>query len=254
MAKKNPDYHPIRQHIRPTLDEERPVERPLCAGLLFGLVNDDWKQVGTAYVKKRQCYDYALLDRRMTGDIPVWQRNAQWIDDAIVRHFKKEVRDTFKSQIWREHIGDLDDAVVHEKKLKQAQLSAHLQAMTNVVAGLETISNVNFIRAAEERYTAMEAEERRLEAEIAALNKQSLQYQKIRSLRDKFEDAIDKWDAMCRDDKHALLQVFIARIEAVDPQRHGGMRLIFYWQDGKHRRNSPEQNAYGRSSLDSGRH
>jgi DNA invertase Pin-like site-specific DNA recombinase len=232
-GEKNTSYRPIRQNARPTLDSERPVERPLCAGLMYGLVNGEWRQVGTGYVVKRQRYAYELFERGFLNDRPIWERNAEWIDAAISRHFHIKLQATFDTQEWEEITGKFTQTLEHERKLKQAQVDYLESAKQNLITGLELASSPGLIRDTETRYEVLDQEQRHLKAELEAMENDHRQYERLRHLRGTFEDAINRWELMGRDEKHALLQMFAERIEVLEVKHLGGMRLRICWKNGK---------------------
>jgi hypothetical protein len=57
------------------------------------------------------------------------------------------------------------------------------------------------------------------------------QYEQMRSLQGSFEEAIGRWEFISRDEKHGLLQIFVERIEVVEVQVQGEMRLRIIWRD-----------------------
>src|SRR5437868_6731529 len=101
--------------------------------------------------------------------------------------------------------------------------------MENVVTSLEALTNVILVHAVETRFAGMQEEQRRLQSELEGMENECQYYEEIKSLQGTFETAIAGWPTMSRGEKRALLHTFIDRIEAVDPQQYGGIRLIVYW-------------------------
>ncbi|MBK8033787.1 MAG: recombinase family protein [Chloroflexi bacterium] len=228
----NATYHPVNQNARPTLDSERPVERPLFSGLIYGYSNNRWKQVGTQYVLKRQCYMYLLVEHDLVECIPLWERTADWVDEALVRHFHEKLYATFNADVWKQNMAQFSESIEREKRHKRDQLAAHEEALQNMVTSLETLSEVSLIQAVEARYKATKNERDRLRAELETIETENRHYEMMQSLQATFAASVVEWPSMSRDDKHIVLQAFIARIEAVDVERYKGMRLIVYWRDG----------------------
>lgn len=231
-GEKNMAYRPIRQNRRPSAEVKHSVDIPLCNGLLFGLVNETWKQAGVNYVSKRGCYEYSLVEPGFDNDVYLWSRDANWLDQAVVRRFRDKLQATFDMEKWAETTDKFSEIAEAERRRKRAQLSALEDSMRNVVAGIEIVSNPRFIHEAEKRYEAMEQEQRRLTVEIEAIENERLQYIALQTLQESFKDAIERWEFMSRDEKHVLLQRTIVRIEVIEVERSGAMCLSIHWRDG----------------------
>src|SRR5258708_10236636 len=54
----NLHYKRFQQYARPSKEEDRPVERPLYAGMIVAQANGEWRSVGTTWLKTLQHYIY----------------------------------------------------------------------------------------------------------------------------------------------------------------------------------------------------
>jgi len=80
---ENIHYVPTQQNARPTLDEKRPVERPLCAGMIVGQDAGVWRNVGCNWTASLQHYTYVLWTKNSSEY--QWGKKASTIDAEIER-------------------------------------------------------------------------------------------------------------------------------------------------------------------------
>jgi hypothetical protein len=196
----NLHYRPYRQQARPSLDSDRPFDRPLCAGMIVSQVDGEWRNVGTEWVKREKHYRY-LLASRLPYDEYVWSKNADWIDEAVTRLLHSRLRVTFDSDIWEQKINSFKKTVQRDNRLKQAQLTALEHAMANLVASLETLTSPQMIQAAQERYEHAQQEQARLSGDMAAYDDEAEQIATIYALKDKYESVLENWPQMTRNEK-----------------------------------------------------
>ncbi len=229
---KNPQYRPYRQFNRPSRDEERPAERPLCAGMMISEVNGKRLNVGTEYVKRERHYKY-ILNTGDDYDMYVWSKNAVWVDDAIVKLLHRNLEATFNSSLWAENLAAYEATYQQERKLKSAELAALEQTKRNLIASLETLTLPEMVRAAEERYKHAEQEYARLQADLITTENKSRRIAMVRALKDTYEPALKEWSKFTREEKRATLQAFIDYIEAIPVGRRNAIQFIVHWLGGK---------------------
>jgi DNA invertase Pin-like site-specific DNA recombinase len=228
-GKTNHDYRGIQEHARPSKDEQRPVERPLCAGMIGSYDTGEWSNVGTYWVEPLQHYTYTLWSNK--DDKYVWSKAAPFVDDAITRMLQAKLVLTFNQDVWEEAVITFSEQFEKQRVQKQAQLRNLIKVMENLVAGLETLTNQAMILATQERYEKAQEEYDRLSAELAAIQNDAEQMQRVYDLRESCGPVLENWDNMTRDEKRVVLQAFIHTIEASAMPAHA-LRLTVYWKDG----------------------
>jgi DNA invertase Pin-like site-specific DNA recombinase len=233
LGKKNREYRPYRQYSRPSLEEQRPVERPLCAGMIISEVDGQWISAGTEYVKREEHYKYILQTRLRTEgvfDEYIWSKRSDWVDEAIVKRLHDKLKVTFDSEVWQQNLDKVGEILQQERKLKTAQLVSLERAMENMVASVETLTTPQLVQAIEARYQDAVAEYQRLKSELDTNESESQRLNALHRLRNNYEPTIANWEQMSRDEKCVLLQSFIDRIEATPHEKHG-LQLTVVWRD-----------------------
>lgn len=229
-GRANPHYRPYSENARPSLDKNRPVERPLCAGIIVSKYKGKWKNVGTVWIKDREEYVY-MHTARYPHEVILWRRNAYFIDRAIVTALHERLRATFEADVWQETLAQTNAGYEEEKRRISTQLATLERVMQNQILGLETIDNPNMIRAIQERYEEAEAEHKRLSDQLAATISQSQRIIALEKIKNTYDPTLNSWDSMTRDEKRLTLHTFIDRIEAI-PDDGSGLRLTIKWVDG----------------------
>ncbi len=229
---ENSDYQPAYQYTRLELDEERNVDRPLCAGLIFSEIETKTYRAGVIFDKRNQCYLYVMSRLETEGQCPVWARRSEWIDGAIVARFKQRLEATFQIDTWTQAIKDSEQLVEKDRKLKRLQLNSLNGDMQNLVASIGTLSDPLFIQEVENRHKQMQRERERLTRELANLDQEHHKQITMEQAYALFRDTVAAWDVMTQDEHRNVLSLFIKSIEATDYSRSGDMRLIIQWRDG----------------------
>jgi DNA invertase Pin-like site-specific DNA recombinase len=241
-GKENSSYLNRQQNSRPSLDETRNVERPLCAGMLFSEDAGVWRTVGTNWVGSLQHYTYVLWGAP-PKDRYIWGKKADEVDNAITALVRSKLSITFDREVWSKTL----EVFIHEQdqaqQLMLSQIEGLERVMENLIAGLETLTNPDMIRAAQARYEDAKAEYERLSTEITAIDKETNQLQELVRLKDEYGPALENWDQMTRDEKLVIFHAFISRIEAYSVADHG-LRLIVRWRD-----NSTDEVSLGRTAT-----
>jgi len=221
----NLDYKPFHQHKRPSLDEKRSVERPLCTGMIF----TKGAKAGTRWRVETQSYFYVVWSDSPLLD-EMWRKKADYLDDAVVALLHEKLRSTFNPEIWEQIIRDNGKVYEAEKRRKQKELEHLLSVMRTLIANLESLKNKKMIEEAEQRYEQHQQEAERLAKELADMQEELDQIQAICSLKDAFEPALENWSQMTREEKQRVLHVFIKHIEAT-PIEKAGLILDIVWGD-----------------------
>lgn len=234
LSPVNPDgtpneaYRPFRQNARPSRDEDRPVSRPLLAGMVVGNADGQWRKVGTIWEKGREEYTYVLANQR---DAKIyWRRKATYIDEAVTNLVQNKLRATFSPEVWERALAQATGEFQQEHNRITAQLNHLKSVMHNHIVSLETLSNADLIRAVQTRYQDAQAEFERLSHDLAATNKISRQIDALEDIRHSIAPTLAQWNRLSRDEKRQILHTFIKRIEAnvVDGT---GLEVKVFWLD-----------------------
>lgn len=227
----NPHFKPIQDHARPSREVERPVERPLCAGLVVSQHQGEWRNVGTNWVGPQQHYAYVLWSTG-PGDAYVWSKAATYFDEAVTKLLHHKLRSTFDSNVWEATAAQFVIDYQRQRKQLETQLRTLKQVMTNLVASLGTLTNEMMIRAAQEQYEQAQTEQERLQALLRTMDAEANELKRLLELKDSCEPVLENWSNMTRDEQRVVLAAFINRIEATPVAGHG-LHLVICWRDTK---------------------
>ncbi|MEZ4678183.1 MAG: recombinase family protein [Caldilineaceae bacterium] len=228
-GQENQHYNPMQQHARPSKDDDRPLERPLCAGLMVSEENGIWRRVGTNWVAKLQHYTYALWSSNDDAKY-IWSKAAPFVDDAVSRLVHEKLLSTFDYDAWGCEVNTFAEKFEDERRIKQAQLQQLQKVMDNLVASLETISLPHLVAATQKRYEEALIEHDRLQAELATSKAESVRFDRLHTLRESFREKLNKWYEITVDERREVLHLFIHCIEAT-PTRGHGLYLVIKWKD-----------------------
>ena len=230
-GRPNPHYRPYQEHARPAKEEERGVERPLCAGMMVSLFNDKWRNVGTNWISPQKHYAYVLWGQKPVSEY-VWSKAAKYVDDAVVRLVHRKLTATFDPKVWEQTIRDFEKNFKKECQRKQKQLEAIKRVKDNLIASLDTLTNWNMIQAVQQRFEDAQVEYNRLQADLSSIDLEAKQLEQIYSLKDTCGPLLENWPNMTRSEKRRVLTAFIDRIEAMPVEGHG-LHLVICWKDKK---------------------
>lgn len=228
-GKNNPNYNPMQQNLRPSLDEERPVERPICAGMIVSQYNGKWKTVGINWVVPSKQYSYVLYTNH-PQDAYVWSKTARYVDDAVLAIVSEKLKATFDDSEWEQAIRSFSKDYEKVIKQKNSQLVPLEQVMDNLLISLDTLTNPEMIKAAERRFEHAKAEYERLTEDIANADAEMMKLKALNDLRNEYGPAIENIENMTRDELRILLRAFINHIEA-NPIEDHGLHLVIRWKD-----------------------
>jgi len=157
----NIHYKPNRIHARPMREEDRTEERPLCAGLMFGQCDGDWKIVGTRWDRKDSCYAYLLYtDHALLT--PIWTKKAAYADHSICTLLLEKLKLTFDFGKWEDSLDVFVDEHKQQQRLQRKQLKHLNTVMQNLLTSLESITTPDLIVQVEQRYSDAKDELERL--------------------------------------------------------------------------------------------
>lgn len=226
----NRDYKPFFTATRPTKDVARPVERPLCAGMIFTEVAGKWKKAGTYYQTKWERYAYTVLNPPPLETV-LWWKKASYVDEQVERLVRDELAATFNSEAWDTAMESYARDYHKDIGFKMKQRSTLEHTMQNLLTSLETLTHAEMIRNVERRYAETQAEHERLSEDIATAQSQVAQVEALTTLKGTLEPALADWEHLKRDRKRAILHTFIERIEAtvIEPKV---LEFVICWRGG----------------------
>ncbi|MCI0552867.1 MAG: recombinase family protein, partial [Anaerolineae bacterium] len=118
----NLEYRPLSEHARPSCEEGRPEERPLCSGMIFSEYAGRWRGVGTHWQPTLKHYTYEFRGNSNTVNEYIWGRVSRYFDDAVARLLHDKFVATFDSPVWEESLASFRENLDNERKRRQAQL------------------------------------------------------------------------------------------------------------------------------------
>lgn len=226
----NPDYRPFQQNARPSLESERGVERPICAGMMVSLHKGQWIDVGTNWVSPLNHYAYVLWENKMGNTNYVWSKAAKFVDDMVVKLLRAKLEATFQDEYWAQALASLEDELTKDSDRIKTQMEHLETVMHNQLASLESLTSPDLIQAVERRYEDAKAERARLRGLLETSASKAQQLEAIFRLRENYEPALENWQALNRDEVCVILQAFVEKIEATPVEKHG-LRLVIRWRD-----------------------
>jgi hypothetical protein len=231
---QNPNFLPVKQNSRPSLESERSAAHPLCSGLLYAQVNSKLRPMGTSWHEDKQAYNYHL---KLTNEITsishiVWSRKAAPIDDAVSQHLIERLKITFSEEGWQKMTEKLQGQKQDDQSHKRKQLQSLENNMQNVLASLQILSDPDALLYQQERLQQIKNEKARLIADIEAGQTQTIQYDELVYMREHFEELLASWQHMTRDEKHLMMQKMIARIILTEFVPRVSANFTILWRDG----------------------
>lgn len=225
----NPHYKPFRQSARPTVESERPVDPPLCRGMIISFVEGEWRNVGTNWVSSKSHYIYKVHEISALRTYE-WARVATQIDEAIVELLHQKLLVTFDSRSWDKTLASFGEVYDQERKRIGKQIVLLEKVMKNLIKSLQTLDEEDMIRAVQAQYREAKAEHIRLTSELERANDEKAKFQAVIDLRENIGPALQNWTNMTRDEKIHVLRAFIDHVEAT-PIDDNGLVLEIVWRD-----------------------
>lgn len=226
----NPDYRPFKEHARPSIDDKRSVERPLCMGMIVSPDEDRFGNVGTNWNGKNRCYMYVFQTRDAVERVR-WLKVATYVDETITDLLREKLRLTFDASIWEQALASFEEEFTKERRRKVAQLSSLERVMESLIAGLDILSNPEMIKAVQSRYEEAQAERTRLVSDLQTIENEAEHLSSVHLLKKTCGPALGNWEHLSRENKRVILHAFIDRIEAY-PIRQHVVRFVIRWRDG----------------------
>lgn len=226
----NKAFRADRRNGRPTLDEERLVDRPLCAGLMVSLEEGEWHNVGTEWIKKNAAYRYVFRSVTQMKKV-LWARVADHVDEAVVELLRTKLIVTFDPDAWGEMVSVAAKTHERERNRIEKQLKALEQAMEKQIVSLDSLTNPQMIHAVQDRYEEAENEHKRLTQTLRDTEDEGQRLKRLSDLEQDFTLVLEQWDAYTGEQKRGVLRLLVSSIEAL-PVEDYGLLLSVKWLDG----------------------
>jgi hypothetical protein len=127
----NPHYRPFKENARPTREEDRTEERPLCAGMILWEFEGGWRNVGTSWSGAHSHYVYHAFSGEQFDDYQ-WSRKASYVDGAIASLLLDKLSATFDTSIWDDTLASFATELKKQRKRIETQLAALERVMQNL--------------------------------------------------------------------------------------------------------------------------
>lgn len=223
----NKHYRPFREQARPTLEKDRPVERPLYAGMLQTLFEGHWRNLGTKWMDHR--YVYWL--REKGSDACIWLRDAEIIDTALSNSILEKLRTTFEHHTWKQAITATTPNYEKERRRKVAQIESIDKQLDDYASRVLQVPE-DFVPRVVAKIEDAQAEQRRLKAELAALDDENARIKALEKLKEDLGPALDGWTTFSREKKRIIAQRLIKQIQVI-PEEESGTTIIIFWTDNR---------------------
>lgn len=225
----NPHHRNFRENARPSLEEDRPVEKPLLSGMIFTQHEDRLLKGRTSYVGKEEHYAYNAWTPHPIEQV-LWWKKAVYVDAPVVELLKEKVKITFDDETWQKSVAEFEIEHGQELEKRQRQLDGVERTMNNLLASLDTLDNPTLIAKVQDRFNEAESEYNRLKSVLAETNQEIIHIETVRQLREDYATAFDSWDEMTRDEKRTVLHAFINRI-VISRLDNQGLQVAVEWRD-----------------------
>jgi hypothetical protein len=230
-GQSNPQFRGVSYASRPTLEEERDRERPLCAGLVGSYLDGKWYKAGTNWIGKYEHYGYAVYKLPPKDGELFWHRKAEFIDEEVARLTRSKLSETFSQEKWNNHLLEAAHSVDKERIVKEKQREALEETMKNLIVSLDQLTTPPMIRRVEERYASAEAEHQRLSAELSGMQSDVARLETLQKLKDTIIPVLERWDELPSEQKRGIFHTLIDRVE-VTPLEAQALRVTINWLDG----------------------
>jgi len=229
-GKKNPQHKSYAMNVRPSLDEERDVDRPLFSGMIFSFWEGRRKAVGTNWKNQYNTYNYVFAGNDGYGEA-IWQKRANYIDASVSALLLEKLKLTFDYDTWSSAIQTSLVGFDAQRKLKKSQLQQLKTVMENLVTSLTSLSAPQLIAAVEKKYEAAQEEFDRLQAELSVITSDEDKLQRFEKMKNNFEEVLARWELMTTDEKREVSHAFVDKLE-VTQQEDRTLSLEIFWKDG----------------------
>src|SRR5581483_11923235 len=233
-GKPNPDYKPRVNHARPTRDETKGKPRPLCENYIVSKENDgDWRQVGITWDGRVKNWSYRFKERQHSDGsegLALWERQARWIDTAIVEDLRHKMNASFHDDVWSTMLENVEPDTAKERRNLEKQIASVKRQQKLTARNAARAKSDKLFDELQQEYDQQEAEINRLNQKLAALGHQHGRRELLQSLYDCFGSAGEIWHDLSTDMQKTAIDTFIDRVEALIVD--GEIELVVCYRDG----------------------
>lgn len=236
----NPFYR--RLGTSRSLDEsQRPVEPPLCLGLVYSQGEKEWRSVGKEWTRSSYYrYVFRSTDQYST---PLWVRSAKHVDKLFVEWLRNKLDVTFDPSVWDQALEASQEQFRQERRRISKQLETLERLMKNQIVSLDTLDDPDMIRAVQQRYADAKAESTRLEEQLIALENEQTRIAGIQELQRNWTVVLTSWETLSYDQKRSVLIAFADRI-VMFPLKNDGIEIEIYGRIVRYRGQAAKRFTY----------
>jgi DNA invertase Pin-like site-specific DNA recombinase len=231
-GQENKNYEPVRQVARPTLEEQRTEEYPMC-GMFLRNAGDDPGFISTYWHSHLSYYIYGCtLTQHQDGkEITVWNRRSSVLDAVVSKVVQDKLTSSFNESEWRRSIDRATKQFTTDERLLASQVEALEATMSNLVQSLSVLKSAEMIAAIESQYQQVLAKRNDVFQALQRLRDESSYLDALNRLRDEYRPSVENWGHYSNQQKQTVMQAFVDFIE-VQSFGRASSRLTIFWKDG----------------------
>ena len=235
ISEVNLDGTPNRQHVpvraaaKPRREGDRPVEPPLCWGMVVSPASET-HYVGLSWHKTTKAYNFVCTDNSTREERFVWAKNGAQVDEEVTAMLRAKLTATFQDQTWQDIVDKQIEKRDAECRVRESQIKAVDTTIENLITSLSQLTTPELIKAIEAKYAAAKIERQRLVDSLAAYQQEAAHIELLHKLRSDYQSAVADWDGLKRDERRAIMLAFIKQVELVQCGRNT-MQLTVRWRD-----------------------
>jgi DNA invertase Pin-like site-specific DNA recombinase len=227
----NQHYKPVRDYVRPSKDIQRDEPRPLLLGMLYVWLENKWRRVGSEWNDKRKYYSYHYLMWKL-GEHRSWSRAAYLIDEAVVYHLWKRIKAAYIPSDYSDSLETKYQETDERRHMIEAQLASVIEQKTGIEQNLMAATLPPLIAKMEQRWIELDYEEARLRTILHEIASEQAETVNRWTPDVSYEKLFEGWDYNTREEKRALLRLFIDRVEIPTSNKHEANGVI-RWVDNQ---------------------
>lgn len=225
----NDNYRPFASLRRPTKEEDRVKEYPLCSGLLYFQWEDRWVPVSTHWQQHKLSY-YYIAQARDGYSSSCWSKNAGHVDRIIVDLMLRRLEQTFNFDKWESAVDIYLQQYSEQKQLATTQIKQLKQVMENLVVSLSSLSTPALVAEVERKYVAAQAEYERLQQEYNEATLHANDIEQMKRFRHSFADILTNWKIMNTDERRTVIHCFLRKGHMTKVGKFS-VQLDIFWRD-----------------------
>lgn len=229
---ENKNYKPVRQIARPTLEEKRSEEYPMC-GMFLRDAGSEPCYISTFWHSHLSYYMYAcaLTQHHDGKEITIWSRKASALDTVVSKIVQDKLTSSFNEMEWQRSIDRATKQFKTDERLLASQIEALETTMSNLVQSLALLKSAKMIEAIETQYQETLAKRDEVQRSLQRLRDESSYIAALNKLREEYRPSVENWVHYSNQQKQTVMQAFVDRIEFERLSRGAG-HLTVFWKDG----------------------